>query len=130
MRAGLFARPSSGATPGAVAVRSRRADHRRRRRGATIAAPPGLATRPTGDRVREAAYNLIGPVDGASVLDLFAGSGALGLDALSRGAVSATFVESDRAACRVFILTILRASAERCLVRVGPDSARSTQSAS
>ena len=71
------------------------------RRGATIAAPPGLSTRPTGDRVREAAFNLIGPVDGARVLDLFAGSGALGLEALSRGADSATFVESDRGACRV-----------------------------
>jgi 16S rRNA (guanine966-N2)-methyltransferase len=71
------------------------------RRGATIAAPPGLATRPTGDRVREAAFNLIGPVDDATVLDLYAGSGALGLEALSRGAASATFVESDRAACRV-----------------------------
>jgi 16S rRNA (guanine966-N2)-methyltransferase len=71
------------------------------KRGARIATPPGLATRPTGDRVREAAFNLIGPVDGATVLDLFAGSGALGLEALSRGAASATFVESDRAACRV-----------------------------
>ena len=70
------------------------------RKGARIAAPKGLATRPTGDRVREAAYNLIGPVDGASVLDLFAGSGAMGLEALSRGAASVTFVESDRAACR------------------------------
>ena len=69
-------------------------------RGARIAAPKGLGTRPTGDRVREAAFNLIGPVDGASVLDLFAGSGALGLEALSRGAASVTFVESDRAACR------------------------------
>ena len=71
------------------------------KRGATISAPPGVATRPTGDRVREAAFNLIGPVDGVRVLDLFAGSGALGLEALSRGAASATFVESDRAACRV-----------------------------
>ena len=71
------------------------------RKGARIAAPPGLATRPTGDRVREAAFNLIGPVDGATVLDLYAGSGALGLEALSRGAASATFVESDRAACRI-----------------------------
>ena len=70
------------------------------KRGARIAAPKGLATRPTGDRVREAAFNLIGPVDGATVLDLFAGSGALGLEALSRGAAGATFVESDRAACR------------------------------
>ncbi|MDX6397318.1 MAG: rRNA (guanine966-N2)-methyltransferase [Gaiellaceae bacterium] len=70
------------------------------RRGARIAAPKGVATRPTGDRVREAAFNLIGPVDGARVLDLFAGSGAMGLEALSRGAASVTFVEADRAACR------------------------------
>jgi 16S rRNA (guanine966-N2)-methyltransferase len=70
------------------------------KRGARIVAPKGLATRPTGDRVREAAFNLIGPVDDAAVLDLFAGSGALGLEALSRGARSATFVESDRVACR------------------------------
>jgi 16S rRNA (guanine966-N2)-methyltransferase len=69
-------------------------------RGARIAAPKGFATRPTGDRVREAAFNLIGPVDGATVLDLFAGSGAMGLEALSRGAAGVTFVESDRAACR------------------------------
>ena len=70
------------------------------KRGSRIAAPTGLSTRPTGDRVREAAFNLIGPVDGAAVLDLFAGSGAMGLEALSRGAASATFVESDRDACR------------------------------
>jgi 16S rRNA (guanine966-N2)-methyltransferase len=70
------------------------------RRGARIQAPPGLDTRPTGDRVREAAFSLIGPVDGASVLDLYAGSGALGLEALSRGAASAVFVESNRDACR------------------------------
>jgi 16S rRNA (guanine966-N2)-methyltransferase len=69
------------------------------RRGARIAAPKGLATRPTGDRVREAAYNLIGPVDAAAVLDLFAGSGAMGLEALSRGARRCVFVESDRDAC-------------------------------
>jgi 16S rRNA (guanine966-N2)-methyltransferase len=49
--------------------------------------------------VREAAFNLIGPVDGASVLDLYAGSGAMGLEALSRGASSAVFVEADREAC-------------------------------
>jgi 16S rRNA (guanine966-N2)-methyltransferase len=70
------------------------------RRGARISAPKGRETRPTGDRVREAAFNLIGPIDGATVLDLFAGSGAMGLEALSRGAVSAVFVESDRDACR------------------------------
>jgi 16S rRNA (guanine966-N2)-methyltransferase len=71
------------------------------RRGARIAAPKGTATRPTGDRVREAAYNLVGPVDGTAVLDLFAGSGAMGLEALSRGAGRCVFVESDRAACAV-----------------------------
>ena len=70
-------------------------------RGARIAAPKGTHTRPTSDRAREAAYNLIGPVGGASVLDLFAGSGAMGLEALSRGARRCTFVESDRGACRV-----------------------------
>ena len=70
------------------------------RRGHRIAAPAGRDTRPTSDRVRENAFNLIGPVDDADVLDLFAGSGALGLEALSRGAASATFVESDREACR------------------------------
>ena len=69
-------------------------------RGRRIVAPKGTRTRPTSDRVRENAFNLIGPVDGADVLDLFAGSGALGLEALSRGAASATFVESDRDACR------------------------------
>jgi 16S rRNA (guanine(966)-N(2))-methyltransferase RsmD len=70
-------------------------------RGRRIAAPKGRDTRPTSDRVRENAFNLIGPVDGADVLDLFAGSGALGLEARSRGAASATFVEADRDACRV-----------------------------
>lgn len=70
------------------------------RKGARIFAPKGLDTRPTGDRVREAVFNLVGPVDGATVLDLYAGSGAMGLEALSRGAESAVFVESDREACR------------------------------
>ena len=70
------------------------------RKGHGLVAPKGLDTRPTGDRVREAAFNLIGPVDGAVVLDLFAGSGAMGLEALSRGAERAVFVESDREAVR------------------------------
>jgi 16S rRNA (guanine966-N2)-methyltransferase len=65
------------------------------RKGHRIAAPKGQDTRPTGDRVREAAFNLIGPVDEATVLDLYAGSGAMGLEALSRGAAAATFIESD-----------------------------------
>jgi 16S rRNA (guanine966-N2)-methyltransferase len=70
------------------------------RKGARIFAPKGLETRPTGDRVREAVFDLVGPVEGASVLDLYAGSGAMGLEALSRGAESAVFVDSDRDACR------------------------------
>jgi 16S rRNA (guanine966-N2)-methyltransferase len=69
------------------------------KRGAKIVAPKGHDTRPTSDRAREAAFNLIGPVDGAAVLDLFAGSGAYGLEALSRGADTAVFAEEDRAAC-------------------------------
>jgi 16S rRNA (guanine(966)-N(2))-methyltransferase RsmD len=69
-------------------------------RGRRIEAPKGLRTRPTSDFVRETAFNLIGPVDGANVLELFAGSGALAIEALSRGAERATLVESDRAACR------------------------------
>lgn len=72
------------------------------RKGTRIIAPKGLDTRPTSDRVREAAFTLIPPgyVEDATVLDLFAGSGAMGLEALSRGAARATFVENDRDACR------------------------------
>jgi 16S rRNA (guanine966-N2)-methyltransferase len=71
------------------------------RKGHGIAGPKGTATRPTGDRVREAAFSLIGPVEDAVVLDVFAGSGAMGLEALSRGARRCLFIESDPAACRV-----------------------------
>ena len=78
------------------------------RRGHRIDAPRGLDTRPTSDRVRENAFNLIGPVDGATVLDLFAGSGAMGLEALSRGAASAVFVESSRDACRAIDANLSR----------------------
>jgi 16S rRNA (guanine966-N2)-methyltransferase len=71
------------------------------RRGHRIAAPKGVVTRPTSDRVRESAFSIIGPVEDARVLDLFAGSGAMGLEALSRGAASCLFVERDREASRV-----------------------------
>lgn len=71
------------------------------RKGHRIEAPKGRDTRPTSDRVREAAFMLAGPVDGANVLDLFAGSGAMGLEALSRGAERATFVEGDPRAAAV-----------------------------
>ena len=70
------------------------------RKGHTIAAPRGLETRPTSDRVRENVFNLVGPLDGATVLDLYAGSGALGIEALSRGAARALFVERDADAVR------------------------------
>ena len=70
-------------------------------RGRRLKAPPGQSTRPTADRVREALFSILGPVDGFRVLDLFAGSGALGIEALSRGAATATFVERDRRAAEV-----------------------------
>ena len=95
------------------------------RKGARIFAPRGHDTRPTTDRVREAAFNLIGPVEGASVLDLFAGSGAMALEALSRGAASAVLVEPDREARRTIernlaklgltVATIVRTDALRAL---------------
>ena len=66
--------------------------------GRRIRAPGGKTTRPTSDRVREALFAMLGDVAGARVLDLFAGSGALGIEALSRGAVDAVFVERDAAA--------------------------------
>ena len=70
-------------------------------RGRRLVVPAGSATRPTADRVREATFNALGSlgvVEGASVLDLFAGSGAMGIEALSRGAASATFVDRDQRA--------------------------------
>jgi len=66
--------------------------------GRRLKAPSGLATRPTSDRVRESLFAILGPLDGVRVLDLFAGSGALGIEALSRGASEAVFVESDHRA--------------------------------
>ena len=62
--------------------------------GRRIVAPRGRSTRPTSDRVREALFQILGSLDGARVLDLYAGSGALGLEALSRGAAEATVVDS------------------------------------
>ncbi len=66
--------------------------------GRRLVAPRGSATRPTSDRVREALFQRLGPLDGQRVLDLFAGSGALGLEALSRGAEHVTLVDSAPAA--------------------------------
>jgi 16S rRNA (guanine966-N2)-methyltransferase len=69
--------------------------------GRVLRAPPGAATRPTSEKVREAVFDILGrrlSLGGAQVLDLFAGTGALGLEALSRGAAHATFVDSARSA--------------------------------
>ncbi|HZQ29450.1 MAG TPA: RsmD family RNA methyltransferase, partial [Acidimicrobiales bacterium] len=67
-------------------------------RGRRLVAPPGRATRPTSDRVRESIFDILTSLDaveGATVADLFAGSGAMGIEALSRGASRAAFVDSD-----------------------------------
>jgi len=66
--------------------------------GRRIATPQGRQTRPTADRVREALFSILVSVEGMRVLDLFAGSGALGIEALSRGAATATFVDADHEA--------------------------------
>jgi 16S rRNA (guanine966-N2)-methyltransferase len=77
-------------------------------KGRRLVAPPGTATRPTSDRVREALFSILGArVEDADVLDLFAGSGALGIEALSRGAQKATFVDNAPAA-----LTTIRRNLE------------------
>src|ERR1700709_834666 len=69
--------------------------------GRRLKAPSGRGTRPTSDRVREALFSMLGELDGERVLDLFAGTGALGIEALSRGAGAAVFVERDAAAAGV-----------------------------
>jgi 16S rRNA (guanine966-N2)-methyltransferase len=73
-------------------------------RGRAMKAPEGQATRPTSDRAREAIFSMLtsrlGRFEGLDVLDVFAGTGALGIEALSRGAGTATFIDSDVAACR------------------------------
>ncbi len=69
-------------------------------RGRPLQAPKGTETRPTSDRVREAIFSILQDVAGARVLDLFAGSGALGIEALSRGAAEASFVDSSATAIK------------------------------
>jgi 16S rRNA (guanine966-N2)-methyltransferase len=82
-------------------------------KGRRLQAPRGARTRPTADRVREALFSILGDLEGARVLDLYAGSGALGIEALSRGAESALFVERDPRAV---------AAIERNLAAVGVDA--------
>ena len=86
--------------------------------GRHLQAPAGAATRPTSDRVREALFSVLGArVEGARVLDLFAGSGALGLEALSRGAERVTFVDSAPAALRVLRANLAALGADAEVVR-------------
>ena len=84
-------------------------------RSRTLEAPPGLATRPTSDRLRETLFNVLAPrIRGSVFLDLYAGSGAVGMEALSRGAASVVFVERAEAA-----LKVLRANLARLGLTVG-----------
>jgi 16S rRNA (guanine966-N2)-methyltransferase len=94
-------------------------------RGHPIQAPPGTGTRPTADRVREAWMSMLQPVlDQAHVLDLFAGSGGLGLECLSRGARHATFVEASSRALRTLNANIRRLGAEDLVTVVRGDALR------
>ena len=91
-------------------------------RSRPLTAPPGLSTRPTSDRLRETLFNVLAPrVQGAAFLDLYAGSGAVGIEALSRGAARVTFVERAPAA-----LKVLRGNLERLGIgsgfRIHPES--------
>ena len=85
-------------------------------RGRPLLAPPGQATRPTSDRAREALFSMLqsrlGSFEGLHVADLFAGTGALGLEALSRGAARCSFIENDRAALDVLRRNVASLSAE------------------
>lgn len=89
-------------------------------RGRTLSAPPGRSVRPTTDRVREAVFNSLHSMsilEGARVLDAFAGSGAMGIEALSRGAEHATFVDRSRAAVEAVRRNLRRCEmAERAVV--------------
>jgi 16S rRNA (guanine966-N2)-methyltransferase len=86
-------------------------------RGIRLQAPAGGGVRPTTDRVKESMFGVLGDLRGTAVLDLFAGSGALGLEAVSRGAVRACFVETEGAHIR-----ILRENLQRVLKSIGPEA--------
>jgi 16S rRNA (guanine966-N2)-methyltransferase len=105
-------------------------------KGHTLWVPKVPGLRPTSDRARESLFNVLTPgMDGARVLDVFAGSGALGIEALSRGAAEATFVERSRRACEVIAdnlercgfsdsATIIQAEWRTALRRLGSGEAR------
>jgi 16S rRNA (guanine966-N2)-methyltransferase len=88
--------------------------------GRRLAAPRGATTRPTSERVREALFSMLGDLGGARVLDLFAGSGALGIEALSRGAAHATFAERSAPALAALRANLAALGLEaRATVRAG-----------
>jgi 16S rRNA (guanine966-N2)-methyltransferase len=88
-------------------------------RGRRLQAPRGLRTRPTADRVRETLFDVLGPaVAGARVLDLFAGTGAVGIEALSRGAARVVLVERDQSALRALRANLAALGAPRAAARV------------
>jgi len=97
-------------------------------RGRPILAPAGQSTRPTSDRTREALFSMLasrlGSFEGLRVADLFAGSGALGLEALSRGAAHCTFVEIDRAALDAIRRNLAALGAEADVLAVSAEHAR------
>ncbi|MCW3837939.1 16S rRNA (guanine(966)-N(2))-methyltransferase RsmD [Sphingomonas canadensis] len=92
-------------------------------RGRPLAAPKGDTTRPTADRTREALFSMlasrVGSFEGLAVADFFAGSGALGLEALSRGAATCLFVEQDRAALDALRANVAKLGAKGAEVRPG-----------
>ena len=102
-------------------------------KGRRLRAPSGRDTRPTADRVREELFSNLGEISGLAVLDLFAGSGALGIEALSRGAARAVFVDDDRRAVATvrsnldatgFAASVVRSDALRYLDRAAREGVR------
>jgi 16S rRNA (guanine966-N2)-methyltransferase len=98
-------------------------------RGRTLVAPPGSATRPTADRVRQALFDILlhaewggrAVIEGAVVLDVFAGTGAMGLEALSRGAATACFIENDPVALKALRRNVTACKAEQRVEIVAGD---------
>jgi 16S rRNA (guanine966-N2)-methyltransferase len=127
-------RAGERADPGLSAPGSQERDHPRVRviagtlGGRRLRAPAGRAVRPTSEKVREALFSMLGALEGASVLDLFAGTGALGIEALSRGAGSVVFVERDPLALEALRANLqaleLRGPAARVLPRDALDALR------
>ena len=101
-----------------------------RLRGKKLKSPKGLVTRPVLARVREALFNILGDIEGARFLDLYAGTGAIGIEAISRGAEAVTFVERGATQCRIIRenlgaeadnTVVIRSDASRVLNRLAKD---------